>query len=156
MSALVPLHCYGIIELREHQHKRTVSIVNPWKRHDAPQHVKDMAWEEVCCYFDTLLVNWDPALYPHQRQVTGMWDATSDSAVRLDEFRAAQTDQYHISVSQEMSTPILLHLERHDLSGTYEEQEYMALHVFPCNKAQRRAQVEFDGLMGMYLSLIHI
>ena len=154
-SALVPLHCYGIIELREHQHKRTVSIVNPWKRHDAPQHVKDMAWEEVCCYFDTLLVNWDPALYPHQRQVTGMWDATSDSAVRLDEFRAAQTDQYHISVSQEMSTPILLHLERHDLSGTYEEQEYMALHVFPCNKAQRRAQVEFDGLMGMYVNVPH-
>ncbi|KAL4400422.1 calcium-dependent cysteine-type endopeptidase [Malassezia pachydermatis] len=153
---LESLHCYGILKLDEADGARCVSIVNPWKLHDASSEQSSgrisMSWENVCLAFDTLFINWDPSIFPHRTVLQGAWDV-SDSAVRLDAGNAVQTDQYHVTIQAPGSTRVWFHLERH----IYEcnDKSYIAVHAFPAQEQQRRANVDHGGLMGVYVNVAH-
>lgn len=152
---LEPLHCYGILALSVQCKDRVATIINPWKSNDVSHRI-NMSWADVCHAFDALLINWNPSLFPEVQSIQGVWEAKSDSAVQLDDVRTAQTEQYHLLLQHVVNEPILLHLERD--TSTYDEfddREYMALHVFPTLKSQRRADTESGGIMGVYMNTAH-
>lgn len=152
---LEPLHCYGILALSIQGKDRIVTIVNPWKCSDV-SHRLNMSWADVCHAFDALLINWNPSLFPEMQSIQGVWEAQADSAVRLDDVRTAQTEQYRLLLQHVVNRPILLHLER-DAStcDEFDEREYVALHVFPTLTSQRRADTESGGMMGVYMNTAH-
>ena len=152
---LEPLHCYGILALSAQGQDRIVTIINPWKTSDVSHRVT-MSWADVRHAFDALLVNWNPSLYPEMQSIQGVWEAQSDSAVRLDDVRTAQTEQYHLLLQHVVDRPILLHLERDaSICDEFDEQEYTALHVYPTLSSQRRADTETGGMMGVYMNTAH-
>lgn len=156
---LIPLHCYGITELKECIGERVVSIVNPWKHPNAVNDtcsVLHMSWDTMCRSFEMLCVNWNPALFSHKMTLDAAWDATGFT-VRLDENHMAQTDQYHISLDCDTPQPVWIHLERHMKRHSLDEQEneFIALHAFPSHGFQRRMNMTRGGLMGVYVSVNH-
>lgn len=148
---LVPLHCYGILALHEHASARIVTVSNPWKGDGEP--VRDMSWESVCSFFQTLQVNWNPTVFPHVQQVRGMWDASTDTSVRLGDDRSAQTVQYLLSFEC-AERPALIHLERDVRSDDFGD-EYIAVHAFPTVSGERRMNVDAGGIMGVYVNAAH-
>lgn len=158
-KSLIPLHCYGIIDLQDNAGDRIVSIVNPWKHLQGANEccsVLRMSWETMCRSFEMLCVNWNPTLFSHKMTLDAAWDATGFT-VRLNEDHMAQTDQYHISLDCDTPQPVWIHLERHlkRHSQDEEENEFIALHAFPSHGSQRRMNLTRGGLMGVYVSVNH-
>ena len=175
IPGLVAQHCYGIAHMDEHTDERIVALVNPWKETgEPPGHDKSTSlaawnmhptipadpgaplvcrWEDVCASFDTLFLNWDPALLPHKCSVHAAWDK-SDVTVCLDGGLTAHCDQYVVHTAAESSSQddkVWLHLERHAAGG----DAYIALHAFPTLKHTRRAHAESGGLRGVYVDAPH-
>lgn len=158
LRALIPSHCYAILQLREAHGERLVTLANPWKSRVSPSPLfvpadapalLECRWEELCALFDTLGVNWDPASFVQTGAVHASWDWSLDVGVRPDHVESALSDQYQLELPAS-DREVLVHLERHWQQRSHAAPEYIALHAFLSNARRRLAHVEHGGDMGVY------
>lgn len=148
---LVALHCYAMIDLREVDGDRLVTLVNPWKAAlDEPRIPAKLEcrWVDVCLRMATVGVNWDPAQFPYTDAHHAVWsqDAATDAT------QSTPSDSYELSLAA-VSDEVLVHLECHSMPDC--TTPYIALHAFTPSQYHAAPHVHYGGEMGEYVDGRH-
>lgn len=129
---LVREHDYAVLDLKEEENSRLLLIKNPWvdsvvwtgvgssatlKAHIVGSTSKSgsnqfwMAFEDVLQHFDSLYVNWNPALFTHRQDHHFKWDMPD----KTEELVYTHNPQYR--VLSPSGSPIWVLLSRHWQDG---------------------------------------
>ncbi|KAK4146199.1 uncharacterized protein C8A04DRAFT_35183 [Dichotomopilus funicola] len=129
---LVKEHDYAVVDLKQEDGSRLLRIKNPWvdsliwtgvgssatlKTHtvgstsDESPNQFWMAFEDVLQHFDSLYVNWNPALFSHREDHHFKWDMCD----KTEELVYTHNPQY--SISSPSDNPIWVLLSRHWQDG---------------------------------------
>ena len=132
---LVREHDYAVMDLKSEEGSRLLLIKNPWcdsliwtgvgssatlKTHtagstsDGASNQFWMAFEDVQQHFDSLYVNWNPALFTHRQDHHFKWEASD----KTEELVFTHNPQY--SVLSPSRSPIWVLLSRHWQDGELE------------------------------------
>ncbi|KAK3906650.1 hypothetical protein C8A05DRAFT_29506 [Staphylotrichum tortipilum] len=125
---LVKEHDYAVVDLKTEDHSRLLLIKNPWvdslvwtgvgssatlKEHaagsasDGASNQFWMAFEDVLQHFDSLYVNWNPALFTHRQDHHFKWDMPDAT----EQLVFTHNPQY--SVLSPSGSPVWVLLSRH-------------------------------------------
>lgn len=129
---LVKEHDYAVLDLKEDENCRLLLIKNPWvdslvwtgvgssatlKAHtvgsasDNTSNKFWMAFEDVLQHFDSLYVNWNPALFTHRQDHHFRWEMSG----KTEELVYTHNPQY--SVRSPSNSPVWVLLSRHWQDG---------------------------------------
>ncbi|TXT11061.1 hypothetical protein VHUM_01812 [Vanrija humicola] len=154
-TGLVPLHAYGVIDVRDDGGERTLEIFDPGSANIDPQAQRDlaerlselqinggesnhvskfsfsMAWDEVCSRFETLNINWDPALVPATATRHWSWPKSDASEHEVSDTIALNASpRYRLTATaSEPDAEVWLLLSQHHISKDIPLDD-VALHVF--------------------------
>ncbi|KAJ3863401.1 hypothetical protein EV359DRAFT_43220, partial [Lentinula novae-zelandiae] len=85
---LLSTHSYAVIDVREEENGRFVTVLDSWARSDsldiAPGERPDLLeipWSEVLNVFEGIYLNWDPNIWPSSVIYHAMWRTSSDRKV---------------------------------------------------------------------------
>ncbi|QRV98316.1 calpain family cysteine protease [Ceratobasidium sp. AG-Ba] len=130
---LIPAHNYAIVGLEDDGAVQTLKILNPWRRTDSSGggSMLTISWGLVCNLFESVYLNWDPAMFPYSTTIHGMWkERTAESGEH-----AASNHHYRLrytnSTTWDHQDPpeIWALLTRHVLSKST-PGDFIALHHF--------------------------
>ncbi|KAG9087468.1 cysteine protease [Ceratobasidium sp. UAMH 11750] len=130
---LIAAHNYAIVGLEDDGAVQTLKILNPWRRTDSSEGggMLSISWGLVCNLFESVYLNWDPAMFPHSKVIHGLWkERTAESGEH-----AASNHHYRLryadptTVSPHQPPEIWALLTRHVSSKTA-QADFIALHHF--------------------------
>lgn len=165
---LVPTHNYAVLETRRFGDLRLLKVKNPWNHRqwkgrfsyldqeswtpdllrafeydqlDALKNDNGMFWidyESVCAYFDSIYLNWNPGLFPHNEMIHADWKLT-DLEQKQQTLEATQSiarnPQYALEVNA-TNAPVWILLTKHT-TNTANTDDYIALHVYDNSDGSR-------------------
>ncbi|KAK5664284.1 hypothetical protein OQA88_502 [Cercophora sp. LCS_1] len=129
---LVKEHDYAVLDLKRDAHNRLFLVKNPWcdslvwtgagssanvnmdtvgSPHENMTNIFWMTFEDVLQHFDSLYVNWNPALFTHRQDHHFVWDMPP----KTEEFVFTNNPQY--SVRSPSAKPVWVLLSRHWQDG---------------------------------------
>ncbi|KAG9094077.1 cysteine protease [Ceratobasidium sp. 370] len=137
---LIAAHNYAIVgkyipvsRLEDDGAVQTLKVLNPWRRTDSSEGggMLSISWGLVCNLFESVYLNWDPAMFPHSKVVHGLWkERTAESGEH-----AASNHHYRLrytnptTVSRHQPPEIWALLTRH-VSSKIAQADFIALHHF--------------------------
>jgi calpain-7 len=163
-AGLVPSHNYAILGVQGSGSQRHVTLMNPWrhaegkhpsialdtKERDVVQSLQRLkvadgatftvTWDDLCTYFDSLFLNWDPSMFAHTLSVHSCWRApTPQSGIKVDQadprFRLVMSPTAAAGgEGEEVWMLLTRHItstrDRPDAECSGQDAEYIAVHVF--------------------------
>ncbi|EJD46911.1 cysteine proteinase [Auricularia subglabra TFB-10046 SS5] len=103
---LIASHDYAVLDISE---ERIVRILDPLLAEGNQSRVRDISWDDLCAYFESLYVSWDPGSFAHQKSVHGVWPGAQDSSSE-----STQNQQVRLSLETgDEDTELWVLLTRH-------------------------------------------
>ncbi|OSX61790.1 hypothetical protein POSPLADRAFT_1144115 [Postia placenta MAD-698-R-SB12] len=176
LPSLIPIHCYAVVDVREDDGFRHITMLDSWVR--TTDNLVDqagdkavsseleltcvsgsftMSWDDVCNTFDGVYLNWDPGIFHRQIQFHSIWKSSS----RKTEEGPRHSSFFHLQlrVNGEQSArggqAVWVLLARH-VKETGRKSEFTSLFV-SSEGASGRAPIDAAALAlkGEYSNSIH-
>ncbi|KAF8608405.1 cysteine proteinase [Ceratobasidium sp. AG-I] len=135
---LIAAHNYAIVGLEDDGAVQNLKVSNPWRRTDASEGggMLTISWGLVCNLFESVYLNWDPAMFAHNKVIHGLWREhtaeTGEHAASNHHYRLRYTDPAAVTDREPQEVWILL--TRHVVSKTT-QADFIALHHFSHGEA---------------------
>ncbi|KAI9348162.1 hypothetical protein BDR26DRAFT_854076 [Obelidium mucronatum] len=183
---LVPTHAYAVLNVCEVLGQKMIQLKNPWNhrrwngkfshldsagwtpqlcealkfnRQDAVERDDGIFWihfESVIQHFESIHVNWSPAMFIYQHVMHVSWPFETGPAV--DAYTLAHNPQYGLEVdAQADGATIWLLLSKH-ITIKEENKDYITLHVYSQTNCRRVYYPDMYRVIyvGVYVNSPHI
>ncbi|KAJ3011908.1 calpain 7, partial [Thoreauomyces humboldtii] len=171
---LVMGHAYAVLDAWEEGGREMVRVRNPWRKLGTPnaerplqgeesQGVFSLSFQDVCKWFETCHVNWNPGMWTHRHTLHAAWPAPSPEPPFATPFQPTHTHlgnnpQYtlRVAVPHDTLAAVWILLTKH-VTRTEENTDYITLHVYDDTRGRRVWYPEHVPLVrGVYVNNPHV
>ncbi|KAK0542753.1 cysteine protease [Tilletia horrida] len=161
---LSPAHNYAVLDLREEDGHRQVTVVNSWRQATTGhRQIHVLSWEDVCGHFDALHVNWRVSDFAYRESAHCSWssrhervDLSQNTQLQIIIHRGQQGAGAKDMTEAEDSLELWLHLNRHMSPNKENARVLIALHAFNHTEGRKFYRLTDHEQMGAFTDSDHV